>query len=111
LFGECKLWLLFNLIVYLFTLQDFVQTWSPSKEVFLTLFSHSLFRLCILLFVSFDFVLQVPPSLKGIEFIEQELLEEISKKVFSLFPTLHDIVVSQIFCILQVDFVPTCAQV
>lgn len=29
----------------------------------------------------------------------------------SLFSTLHDIVVLQIFCILQVDFVPTCPQV
>jgi hypothetical protein len=38
-------------------------------------------------------------------------LEEIFEELFSLFSTLHDIVVLQIFCILQVDFVPTCAQV
>jgi hypothetical protein len=39
------------------------------------------------------------------------LLEAISEKVFSLFSTFHDIVVLQIICVLQVDFVPTCAQV
>jgi hypothetical protein len=85
LFVQCKFWFLFNLIVYLFILQNTVKTWSPSKEVFWILFSHSLFKLCILLFVSFYFVLQVPPSQKGVEFIEWKLLEEISEKVFSLF--------------------------
>jgi hypothetical protein len=38
-------------------------------------------------------------------------LEEIFEEVFSLLSTLHDIVVLQFFCILQVDFVPICAQV
>jgi hypothetical protein len=49
--------------------------------------------------------------LEGVEFVEQGLLEDILKEVLSLFTTLHDIIVLQIFCIFQVDFVPTCVQV
>jgi len=44
-------------------------------------------------------------------FIEQKLLEDNYEEIFSLFTTLHDIVVLQIVCILQVDFFPTCLQV
>jgi hypothetical protein len=43
---------------------------------------------------------------EGDELIEQRLLEENSKHVFSLSTTFHDIHVFQIFYILQVDFVP-----
>ncbi len=54
---------------------------------------------------------KVPPSLEGAELIEQMLLEDNFKEVFSLFTTLHDIHVLYIFYILQVNFVPTCFQV
>jgi hypothetical protein len=46
-----------------------------------------------------------------VELIKQRLVEKASKEVFSLFTTLHDINVLQSFCILQVDFFPTCLQV
>jgi hypothetical protein len=52
--------------------------------------------------------MQVPPYVEGVDLIEQRLLKENSKEVFSLFTTLHDIDVLKIFYILQVDFVPTC---
>jgi hypothetical protein len=37
--------------------------------------------------------MQVPPSLEGVEFVEQGLLKDISKEVLSLFTTLHDIII------------------
>jgi hypothetical protein len=48
---------------------------------------------------------------EGDEFIEQRLLEEKFKDLFSLFINFHDIDVFQIFYILQVDFVSTYLQV
>ncbi len=48
--------------------------------------------------------------MEGVELIEQKLLEENSKELFSLFTTFHDIDVLQIFYIIQVDFVSTCLQ-
>jgi hypothetical protein len=58
--------------------------------------------------LSFNSLLQVLPSLEGVELIEQKLSEENFEKVFSLFTTFHDIDVLYFFCILQVNFVPTC---
>ncbi len=94
-------------MLHLFILQSSIKIGSPSKELFFILtFSHSIIKLCILFFVSFDFLMQVPPSLEGVQFVEQGLLEDILKEVLSLFTTLHDINFLQFFCILQVDFVP-----
>jgi hypothetical protein len=48
---------------------------------------------------------------EGVGLIEQRLLKENYEEVFSLFITLHNIDVLQIFYILQVDFVPICLHV
>jgi hypothetical protein len=48
--------------------------------------------------------------MEGAKFIEQKLLEENFKELFSLFTTFRDIDVLQIFYNIQVDFVPTCLQ-
>jgi hypothetical protein len=52
-------------------------------------FSHYIFKLCILLSLSFNSLLQVLPSLEGVELIQKRLLEDNSKEVFSLFVTLQ----------------------
>jgi hypothetical protein len=54
-------------------------------------FSHFILKLCILFFLSFNYLLQVPPSLEGAELIKQRMLEDNFEEVFSLFTTFHDI--------------------
>jgi hypothetical protein len=53
---------------------------------------------------------QILPFVEGVKLVEQRLIEENFEEVFSLFKTLQDINVFQIFYILQVDFGPTCLQ-
>jgi hypothetical protein len=70
-------------------LQSFVEIRIPSIEVFLLfLFQISFSNL---LSPSFNFLLQVPPFVEGLELIEQSLLEKKFEKVFSLFISIHDI--------------------
>jgi hypothetical protein len=90
-----------------FVLQSDVNTKSPSIEVRLTLtFSHSIFKLCILLSFSFHYLLQVLPSLEDAELIEQRLLEEDSEEVFSLFTSFRDIHVLIIVVFLKLILSP-----
>jgi hypothetical protein len=49
--------------------------------------------------------------MEGAKLVEQRLIEKNYEEVFSLFKTLQDIGVFQIFYILQVYFEPTCLQV
>jgi heme/copper-type cytochrome/quinol oxidase subunit 3 len=55
---------------------------------------------------SINYFLQVPPSLEGVELVEQKLLEKDYEEVFSLFTTLHNVHVLIIFVLLKLILSP-----
>jgi hypothetical protein len=87
--------------------QNFFHTESPSIEVFQTFcFSHFVLKLCIFHFLSINSLLHVPPSLEGVELVEQRLLEKDFKEVFSFFMTLHNVHVLKFFVFLKLILSP-----
>jgi hypothetical protein len=91
----------------LFILYSYVDIGIPFAKVFQILSSlHYVIKLFILLSLSFNYLLQVPPSLEGVKLIEQRLLEEDFEEVFSLFTTLHDFHVLTTFVFLKLILSP-----
>lgn len=92
LFLECNSWFLcflfpsFLCFVELFWYQE-----SIYKSIPKFFFSHYGFQLCIFLSLSINSLLQVPPSLEGVELVEPRLLGKDSEELFSLFTTFHNV--------------------